>query len=120
MLVFDKARRLGCGEGVPILRGDDTAYLRLNTSQYALLPGFCDVHVHLREPGFSYKETIQSGTRAAARGGFTALCSMPNLDPVPDCPAHLEAQEAIIARDACIPVYPYGAVTVGEKGEALA
>ena len=52
MLVFDKARRLGCGEGVPILRGDDTAYLRLNTSQYALLPGFCDVHVHLREPGF--------------------------------------------------------------------
>ena len=88
--------------------------------EYVILPGFADVHVHLREPGFSYKETIASGTRACARGGYTAVCSMPNLNPVPDCDAHLKEQEAIIARDACIHVYPYGAITVGQKGEAMA
>ncbi len=120
MLVYDKVRCIGCEVGVPILRGNNTAYLRLNSSQYALLPGFCDVHVHLREPGFSYKETIGSGTRAAARGGFTSVCTMPNLDPVPDSLEHLQLQETLIARDACIPVYPYGAITVGEKGHELA
>ncbi len=120
MLVFDKVRCIGCEVGVPILRGSNTAYLRLNSSQYALLPGFCDVHVHLREPGFSYKETIGSGTRAAARGGFTSVCTMPNLDPVPDSLEHLQLQETLIDRDACIPVYPYGAITVGEKGLELA
>jgi len=88
--------------------------------EYVILPGFADVHVHLREPGFSYKETIASGTRACARGGYTAVCSMPNLNPVPDCDAHLKEQEAIIARGACIHVYPYGAITVGQKGEAMA
>ena len=88
--------------------------------KYVILPGFADVHVHLREPGFSYKETIASGTRACARGGYTAVCSMPNLNPVPDCDEHLKEQEDIIARDACIHVYPYGAITVGQKGEAMA
>ncbi len=85
-----------------------------------LFPGFVDVHVHLREPGFSYKETIKSGTRAAARGGYTAVCSMPNLKPVPDSLPHLEEQLAIIRRDAAIHIYPYGAITIGEKGVDLA
>ena len=88
--------------------------------EYTVFPGFADVHVHLREPGFSYKETIASGTRAAARGGYTAVCAMPNLNPVPDTEEHLAVQEERIARDACIRVYPYGAITLGEKGEALA
>ena len=82
-----------------------------------LFPGFCDVHVHFREPGFSYKETIRSGTAAAARGGYTAVCTMPNLSPVPDSPAHLREQTELIERDASIAVYPYGALTVGERGE---
>ena len=88
--------------------------------EYTVLPGFCDVHVHLREPGFSYKETIASGTAAAARGGYTAVCPMPNLNPVPDSPEHLAQQEALIAAQALVHVYPYGAITVGERGEALA
>ena len=88
--------------------------------EYTVLPGFVDVHVHLREPGFSYKETIASGTRACARGGYTAVCAMPNLDPVPDTDEHLRVQEELIAKDACIQVYPYGAITMGEKGEELA
>ena len=87
---------------------------------YTVFPGFADVHVHLREPGFSYKETIASGTRAAAHGGYTAVCAMPNLNPVPDSGEHLEVQEAAIAAGAVIHVYPYGAITVGEQGEALA
>ena len=78
------------------------------------------MHVHLREPGFSYKETIASGTRACARGGYTAVCSMPNLNPVPDTDEHLRAQEDLIAKDACIHVYPYGAITMGELGKTLA
>ncbi|MBR7010570.1 MAG: dihydroorotase [Oscillospiraceae bacterium] len=84
------------------------------------LPGFCDVHVHFREPGFSYKERIATGSAAAARGGYTAVCTMPNLNPVPDSPEHLAVQEALIAEQARIRVYPYGAITVGERGEALA
>ena len=85
----------------------------------AIFPGFCDVHVHFREPGFSYKETISSGCAAAAGGGYTAVCTMPNLDPVPDSPEHLAVQEALIREQACVRVYPYGAITAGEKGEAL-
>ena len=84
-----------------------------------IFPGFCDVHVHFREPGFSYKETIKTGCLAAAHGGFTAVCTMPNLDPVPDSAEHLGVQLGIIERDACINVYPYGALTVAEKGERL-
>lgn len=83
-------------------------------------PGFVDVHVHLREPGFSYKETVETGTRAAARGGFTAICAMPNLNPTPDCPANLAEQHKRIREGACIPVYPYGTITVGEQGRELA
>lgn len=82
-----------------------------------VFPGFVDVHVHLREPGFSYKETIASGTRACARGGYTTVCAMPNLQPAPDSDEHLKVQEDIIARDACIRVLPYGTITEGQKGE---
>ena len=85
-----------------------------------LVPGFADVHVHLREPGFSYKETIASGTAAAAAGGYTAVCAMPNLKPVPDCAEGLRPQLEAIARDAAIRVYPYGAITRGEQGQELA
>ena len=84
------------------------------------LPAFCDVHVHFREPGFSYKETIRTGCMAAARGGYTAVCTMPNLAPVPDSTEHLQAQLDIISRDASIAVYPYGAITVGQLGVKLA
>ena len=84
-----------------------------------IIPGFCDVHVHLREPGFSYKETIASGTAASARGGYTAVCSMPNLKPAPDSVENLGVQLEIIERDAKIKVIPYGTITVGEGGEQL-
>ena len=79
----------------------------------SVFPGFVDVHVHLREPGFSYKETIATGTKACARGGFTHVCSMPNLNPVPDSAEHLQVQLDLIEKDACIHVYPIGAITVG-------
>ena len=91
-----------------------------NSHQYAIFPGFCDVHVHLREPGFSYKETIATGSLASARGGYTAVCTMPNLNPVPDSVENLKLQRKLIEDTACIHVYPYGAITVGEKGEVLA
>ena len=78
-------------------------------------PGFCDVHVHFREPGFSYKEKIATGSKAAARGGYTTVCTMPNLNPVPDSAEHLREQLDIIGRDAVIDVLPYGAITVNEK-----
>ena len=91
-----------------------------STEQRAVrLPGFCDVHVHLREPGFSYKETILTGSKAAARGGYTAVCTMPNLNPVPDSVEHLRVQQDIIDRDAVIHVYPYAAITVNEEGKEL-
>ncbi len=86
---------------------------------YSVFPGFCDVHVHFREPGFSYKETVSSGCASAARGGYTAVCTMPNLNPVPDSVEHLEQQSQIIKRDATINVYPYGSITVGQNGEQL-
>lgn len=87
---------------------------------YIIVPGLCDVHVHFREPGFSYKETIASGSAAAAHGGYTAVCTMPNLDPVPDSAEHLQVQLDAIKHGAAIKVLPYGAITVGEKGEKLA
>ena len=90
-----------------------------NSPRFAVFPGFCDVHVHFREPGFSYKETIASGSLASARGGYTDVCTMPNLNPVPDSAAHLKQQQDIIDDTACIHVHPYGAITVGQKGEAL-
>ena len=84
-----------------------------------LFPGFVDVHVHLREPGFLYKETIATGTAACARGGYSDVCSMPNLNPVPDSPATLAPQLEAIRKDACIRVHPYGSITVEQKGEKL-
>ena len=84
-----------------------------------IVPGFCDVHVHFREPGFSYKETIASGSAAAARGGYTAVCTMPNLDPVPDSVENLQKQLDIIKRNAVIKVLPYATITKGEKGAEL-
>ena len=99
-----------CPEGVVPIDG----------TEICILPGFADVHVHFREPGFSYKETIRTGTAAAARGGYTTVCPMPNLDPVPDTLETLRQELAIIERDAVIRVIPYGAITMGEKGEALA
>ena len=112
---FPESLSLHCpgfhGTAIPFLKDKD---------EYAVFPGFCDVHVHFREPGFSYKETIASGSAAAAHGGYTAVCAMPNLDPVPDSAGTLKAERDIIARDAVIPVYPYGAITAGERGETLA
>ena len=91
-----------------------------NDSQYAVFPGFCDVHVHFREPGFSYKETMETGSRASARGGYTDVCTMPNLNPVPDSREHLAIQLERIQNGSVIHVYPYGAITVGEQGEEMA
>lgn len=90
-----------------------------NFKDLYIFPGFVDVHVHLREPGFFYKETIESGTLAAAHGGYTTVCSMPNLSPAPDSLGNLEIQRDIINKSACIEVMPYGTITVGENGEKL-
>ena len=92
----------------------------LNSTKYTVLPGFCDVHVHFREPGFSYKETMESGSRAAAHGGYTAVCTMPNLNPVPDTRLNLEKQLERIRSGSVIHVYPYGAITKCEAGLDLA
>ena len=91
----------------------------VDCSKYVIFPGFVDVHVHFRQPGFSYKETIATGSAAAARGGYTAVCTMPNLDPVPDCREHLTPQLDAIAKDASIKVLPFGSITKGEQGLAL-
>ena len=88
--------------------------------EYTVFPGFCDVHVHFREPGFSYKGTVRNGSLAAAHGGYTDVCAMPNLDPVPDSPENLQTELDIIARDAAVNVHPYGAITKGESGRELA
>ncbi len=104
----------------PSLSTDFSLFDDLPAASYAVFPGFCDVHVHFREPGFCYKEDMLSGSMAAAKGGFTAVCPMPNLDPVPDSLAALAVEEAAIRDKAVISVYPYGAITKGEKGETLA
>lgn len=90
------------------------------TDQYVVFPGFCDVHVHFREPGFSYKETIRTGSLAAAHGGYTAVCPMPNLNPVPDSIGHLQQETDLIRHDAVIDVRPYAAITVGQMGKEIA
>ena len=104
------------------LRAEDArGVLSRKTDGVFVFPGFCDVHVHFREPGFSYKETMVSGSRAAARGGYTAVCAMPNLNPVPDSPAHLKEEEDLIrAAGNLVDIYPYAALTVGEKGREAA
>ena len=109
------------GASLSAMAGDvsPSAPISVFDNNIVILPGFCDVHVHLREPGFSYKETILSGTSASARGGYTAVCSMPNLNPTPDSVENLEKQLEIIRRDGKIAVYPYGTITVGQAGETL-
>ena len=120
MRMLDKCGKPDMSPAAPAFCVEDAAVLpRYNSEQYTVFPGFCDVHVHFREPGFSYKETIASGSLAAAAGGYTAVCTMPNLSPVPDSAANLRVQTEIIKRDARIGVFPYGAITVGEKGETL-
>lgn len=99
-----------------LLSGDLAKY---NKENFAVLPGLCDVHVHFREPGFSYKETIKTGSMASAKGGFTAVCTMPNLNPVPDSVENLNKQLEIIKNDAVINVYPYASITIAQQGKEL-
>lgn len=120
MTELKKVRKLDMGEASKeMLFSLDDSASAFDSEKYIAFPGFCDVHVHFREPGFSYKETIRSGCAAAARGGYTAVCTMPNLSPVPDSGENLKVQTDLIKRDAFIHVLPYGAITVGEKGEEL-
>ena len=97
----------------------DSDQITIPGDRLTIFPGFADVHVHFREPGFCYKETIASGTRAAAHGGYTAVCTMPNLNPTPDTPENLQLQLDAIEKTAVIPVFPYGTITMEEKGEKL-
>ena len=97
----------------------DPSFYNFNTDEYIVFPGFCDVHVHFREPGLFYKETIRTGSMAAAHGGYTTVCTMPNLKPVPDCRSNLSLQLSIINIDSVVNIVPYGAITVGEMGEKL-
>ena len=123
MVRYEKAKKIqlpSMGEVSFAIESDEAPASRYDSSRYTLLPGFCDVHVHFREPGFSYKETIATGCAAAAHGGYTAVCTMPNLDPVPDSVEHLQPELDAIADTASIHVFPYGAITAQEKGEALA
>ncbi len=105
--------RMGHG----IAAGPETQVV--DTSGLLVSSGFVDLHVHLREPGYSYKETIASGSMAAARGGYTTVCAMPNLNPVPDSPENLAVEQGIISRDAVIEVLPYASITKGRKGSEL-
>ena len=98
----------------------DFGALSSKLDNLCIFPGFCDVHVHFREPGFFYKESIETGSKASARGGYTAVCTMPNLNPVPDSVENITVQTDIIKSTSCIHVYPYGSITVGQKGEELA
>ena len=107
------------GASLSAFEGDVSMVTCSVFNNVVIFPGLCDVHVHLREPGFSYKETIKSGTLASARGGYTAVCSMPNLNPAPDSLSNLEKQLEIIRNDACISVIPYGTITKGELGQTL-
>ena len=106
--------------GARVSRGGSDSPFSVDASSFVILPGFVDVHVHLREPGFSYKETIRTGSLAAAHGGYTAVCAMPNLNPVPDSLEHLQPELDAIQKDAVIRVLPYGAITKGEQGGELA
>ena len=122
MSAAGKMRSVGCSAQAIISSGSPVAkdICFFNAPEYAVFPGFCDVHVHFREPGFSYKETMETGSKASARGGYTDVCTMPNLNPVPDNREHLQQQLKLIRENAVIHVYPYGAITVGENGEELA
>ena len=117
-----KLQSVGCDVRSAVSSGVSVAetLFPFEDMNYVVFPGFCDVHVHFREPGFSYKETILSGSKASAAGGYTAVCTMPNLNPVPDSKENLQKQLDLIEETALIHVYPYGAITVGQKGEQLA
>lgn len=105
-------------ENLPSVSPDSSLFSDSNI-KYTILPGFCDVHVHFREPGFSYKETILTGSMAAARGGYTAVLTMPNLKPVPDSAENIKKQIDIIKKDGQIKIYPYASITVNEEGKTL-
>ena len=108
------------GVSVSLFTGDVSSFDPARIfDNIAVFPGFCDVHVHLREPGFSYKEDMGSGTRASARGGYTTVLAMPNLSPVPDSPDTLRPELEAIERSAVIEVLPYGAITKGQAGTEL-
>ena len=117
---MNKRKTIGCPMGAVLSGSMNEVLSSIDTDRYSLFPGFCDVHVHFREPGFSYKETIYSGSMAAAAGGYTHVCTMPNLNPVPDSVGNLCKQLEMIISQSAIHVYPYGAITVGQQGEKLA
>ena len=122
MTLFDKVKFMGPVDSSMIdgfASVSDISDIDLSSDCVAF-PGFLDVHVHFREPGFSYKETVRSGSLAAAHGGYTTVLTMPNLNPVPDSKENLALQLDIIKKDASVEVIPYGAITVGEMGEKLA
>ena len=110
---------LSCGNIIPVSAPVSESE-RVILDNCLILPGFCDVHVHFREPGYLYKEDVGTGSRAAARGGYTSVLTMPNLDPVPDNCEGLKLQLDAIEKKAVIDVHPYGSITVGQKGERLA
>ena len=106
---------------ISLSTNEDNVSLKVfDFSNKVIIPGLVDVHTHLREPGFSYKETVKSGTNAALQSGYNAIFTMPNLNPVPDNEENLKVQQDIIDKDALVKVYPFGAITIGEKGEELA
>jgi len=120
MSATGKLKSVGCSDGITVSSGSPLADVLSvsDGSEYVVFPGFCDVHVHFREPGFSYKETMETGSKASARGGYTAVCTMPNLKPVPDSIEHLQKQIDLI-QNAVIHVYPYGSITIEQMGEEL-
>ena len=119
---FKKAKMIGRSNDAGYVFASDCidSIASFDSNEYTVFPGFCDVHVHFRDPGFIYKENMETGSRSAAHGGYTAVCTMPNLNPVPDSAEHLAQQTEQIKAHAKIAVYPYGAITVGEKGEVMA
>ena len=117
--VMKKQNMFFDGNSLSVFMGETFPFDAKVIDNTVILPGFCDVHVHFREPGFSYKETMETGSRAAAHGGYTAVMTMPNLKPAPDSKENLDVQLEAIKRGAVIPVYPYGTITVGQAGESL-
>ena len=114
-----KQHMLFDGTSISVFKGEAFPFDANVIDNTVIIPGFCDVHVHFREPGFSYKETVTTGSLAAARGGYTAVMTMPNLKPAPDSKENLKIQLDAIERDAVIPVFPFGTITVGQAGETL-